>query len=162
MAGFSNPSKTGALVGPDLQKLAGQLLDLAKMDAKNKEPLRRRLKTWQAAVISRMKAEAPDDPETGGSRIEKALRAKAPVISRGRQRITAGFIVDGAKLGAMLDGKDKGMARGVAVSLVQHEDLTIRHRRGNAKFMERPLFTSGGRVADIVEEAFDEIAANIK
>jgi hypothetical protein len=75
--------------------------------------------------------------------------------------MTAGFVVAAAKLGASAGGKDHSAGRGVAWSLVQHEDLTLKHRRGNAKFMERPLMAAAGRVPDIVEEAFEEIAASL-
>lgn len=154
--------RNGVIEGPDLNVLFGQILAAADVDGKMKEPLRRRMKSWGAAVLARMKAEAPDDPETGQSRIERALRTKGPTISRGRKRMTMSFIVDAAKLGASADGKTQTEGRGVAWSLVQHEDLTLKHSRGNAKFMERPFKAHASRVAEIVGEALDEITASLE
>lgn len=148
------------LTGPDLGETVRQILNLADIDKGMKEPLRKRLKAWQQIVLRDMKSSAPDDPETPGSRIERALRAKAPIISRRKQAIYANFATDGATLRRLADGK-KPQDKGVAWSLAQHEDLTLKHSRGEAKFMERPFFRHGPKIAGVVEEAFEEIKQSI-
>lgn len=154
-------SSRAILTGPDLGSTIRQILDLAEIDKTMKEPLRKRLKAWQQVVLKDMKAAAPDDPETPGSRIERALRAKAPVISRRRKAIYANFATDGATLRKLATGK-KPAEKGIAWSLAQHEDLTLKHTRGQAKFMERPFFRHAPKIAGVVEEAFAEVKANIE
>lgn len=150
------------LIGPDVGQVVRQILDLAEIDKTMKEPLRKRLKAWQQVVLVDMKRAAPDDPETPGSRIEKALRAKAPVISRRRRAIYASFATDAATLRRLAGGDKSPEGKGIAWSLAQHEDLTLRHTWGEAKFMERPFFRHGPKIANVVEEAFDEVKAIVE
>jgi hypothetical protein len=154
--------KRGLLVGPDLGQYVRQILDLAEIDKTMKEPLRKRLKEWQKTVLADMKRAAPDDPATPGSRIEKALRAKAPVISRRRKAIYASFATDGAYLRRAAGTKSSKEEKGIAWALAQHEDLTLRHTRGESKFMERPFFRHGPKVEGVVEGAFGEVKASIE
>lgn len=150
------------LIGPDVGQMVRQILDLAEIDKTMKEPLRKRLKAWQKIVLADMKRAAPDDPETPGSRIERALRAKAPVISRRRRAIYANFATDAETLRRLASGDKKPLGKGVAWSLAQHEDLTLHHTKGEAKFMERPFFRHGPKIANVVEEAFGEVKASIE
>lgn len=156
------------LVGPDLNAIAKQILDWAEIDKGLKEPLRKRLKEWQKGVVAKMKAEAPDDPQTSGPRIKAALKAKAPVISRGRQRIYASFVTDTAYLNRHMYDYSKSRAKarpvwaGTAWAIVQHEDLTLHHSRGGAKFMERPFVAGCSQIQGVLEAAFAEIQASIE
>jgi hypothetical protein len=158
------------LVGPEMSALAAQIIEWANIDVGLKEPLRKRLKAWQKTVVGRMKAEAPDDPETGVSRIQAALKAKAPVISRKRQSIYASFVTDTAYLNRHIYDTYKGkwgkQSRpgwaGIPWVLCQHEDLTLRHSRGSAKFMERPFKAGGSAIDKLVEAAFEEAKASIE
>jgi hypothetical protein len=159
------------LVGPDMSALAAQIIEWAKVDVGLKEPLRKRLKEWQRGVLARMKADAPDDPgSSAGSRIEKALKARAPVISRTRNAIYASFVTDTAYLNRHIYDTYKGKRgkqtrphwAGVAWALSQHEDLTLRHSRGSAKFMERPFKAGGSAVDKLVEAAFEEAKQSIE
>lgn len=155
------PRLTAQLVGPDLQAAFAKILAAASVDASLKEPLRKRLQPWQKAVLARMKADAPDDPETGGSRLERAMRTGL-MISRGRQRMILSFILDSAKLGQSAGGRNTSERRGLAWALSQHEDLTLKHKRGGAKFMERPFKQAAGRVPDLVGEALEEVTSRLE
>ena len=159
------------LIGPDMSALAAQIIEWSKLDVGLKEPLRKRLKAWQKGVLARMKAEAPDDPETPGkSRIEQALKARAPVISRARNAIYASFVTDVAYLNRHIYDTYRGRRgrqtrpfwAGTAWALSQHEDLTRRHSRGSAKFMERPFKAGGSAVDKLVEDAFAEAKQSIE
>lgn len=153
----------------DIAELARKILEMAEVDKGLKEPLRRRLKEWQKGVIAAMKAQAPDDPETGMARIEDALKAKAPVISRKRQAIYASFVTDSTYLNRHIYDTYKGKRgrqsrpawAGAAWSLVQHEDLGLRHRKGGAKYMERPFKAGGERIAALITAAFEEVSKDV-
>jgi hypothetical protein len=87
----------------------------------------------------------PDDPESPGL-LKDTLRVYAPRTSslkRGKT-IFAGVVIGGKKLEAKL-----GKRAYSAWALVQHEDLTLKHKRGQAKFLERP----GNQVAPSIPDA---------
>jgi len=158
------------LIGPDMSAIAAQIIEWSKVDVGLKEPLRKRLKDWQRGVLTQMKAQAPDDPETGMPRLVDALKSKAPIISRKRQSIYASFITDSAYLNRHIYDTYKGRRgkqtrpfwAGVAWALSQHEDLTLQHSRGGAKFMERPFKAGGSAVDKLVEAAFEEAKKSIE
>jgi hypothetical protein len=155
------------LVGPDLAALAQEILKLSDVDVTLKEPLRKRLKGWQERVLGQMKAQAPDDPGTGKSRIVAALKIKRPYISRRRRAIYASFYTDTAYLARHVHdyykpNKPRPAHVGIMWALSQHEDLTLRHSRGGAKFMERPFKAAGSQVDSVIEGAWDEVKAKVE
>lgn len=76
----------------------------------------------------------PDDPETQGL-LAETLRVYAPRTSslKPGKTIYAGVVAGGKKLEKRL-----GKRKYSAWAMVQHEDLTIKHTKGGAKYLERP------------------------
>jgi hypothetical protein len=87
----------------------------------------------------------PDDPESPGL-LKESLRVYAPRTSslKPGKTIFAGVVAGGKKLEQRL-GKRKANVS----AIVQHEDLTLKHKRGQAKFLERP----GNQVAPSIPDA---------
>ncbi len=87
----------------------------------------------------------PDDPESPGL-LKDTLRVYAPRTANLKpgKTIFAGVVAGGKKLEAKL-----GKRAYSAWALVQHEDLTLKHKRGQAKFLERP----GNQVAPSIPDA---------
>lgn len=160
------------LIGPDLSAIAQQILALAEVDKGLKEPLRKRIKAWQAKRVAEMKALAPDDRDTPFARLRDAIKAKGVVISRSRRAIYASIVTDSAYLSRHIydsyRGKRGRQSRpewaGTAWALVAHEDITLKHNHGQAKFMEQP-FNSASSKSDIdtaIEEAWDEVKSEVE
>jgi hypothetical protein len=87
----------------------------------------------------------PDDPESPGL-LKESLRVYAPRTTslKPGKTIFAGVVAGGKKLEQRL-GKRKANVS----AIVQHEDLTLKHKRGQAKFLERP----GNQVAPSIPDA---------
>lgn len=89
----------------------------------------------------------PDDPGTPvGVSLHRAIRVAAPRTAGLRQDkpIVVSVIVGGRRL-----EKVKGKRQNVLWPLIQHEDLTLKHTKGQAKFLEIP----GNAVAPSVPDA---------
>ncbi len=87
----------------------------------------------------------PDDPDSPGL-LKDTLRVYAPRTAslKPGKTIFAGVVAGGKKLEQRL-GKRKANVS----AIVQHEDLTLKHQRGQAKFLERP----GNQVAPSIPDA---------
>jgi len=87
----------------------------------------------------------PDDPESPGL-LKDTLRVYAPRTAslKPGKTIFAGVVAGGKKLEQRL-GKRKANVS----AIVQHEDLTLKHKHGQAKYLERP----GNQVAPSIPDA---------
>jgi hypothetical protein len=96
----------------------------------------------------------PDDPESPGL-LKDTLRVYAPRTKslKGGKNINCGVVIGGKALEKAL-----GKRAYSAWAIVQHEDLTLKHKRGQAKFLERPGNQVAARVPDALQAALDNLA----
>lgn len=91
-----------------------------------------------AEAAQKIKAKAipliPDDPETQGllAQTARVYASRTKSLKPGA-KIYAGVVVGGTKLQKVL-----GKRKYIAWPLIQHEDLTLKHTKGEAKFLEKP------------------------
>lgn len=90
------------------------------------------------AKAQQIKAKAqpliPDDPESPGL-LKDTIRVYAPRTANLKpgRTIYCGVVVGGSRLQRV-----KGKRDYIAWPIIQHEDLTLKHTHGQAKFLERP------------------------
>jgi hypothetical protein len=104
-----------------------------------------------AELVPRVKAITPVDPEDGGQ-LRDSVRTTRPTITN-RGVISAGVVAGGAPL--------KGQHGGNIYAVVQHEDLTLQHESGGAKFVERPFMAAAPRVPGLLAAAVEREVAKI-
>lgn len=102
-------------------------------------------------IVAAAKPLAPVDPEDGGQ-LRDSIRVTKPTRTRAG-RISAGVVAGGAPLRKVL-----GKRKANVYALVQHEDLTLKHTTGRAKFLEIPTNHIAPKVPDRLQAAMD--AAN--
>lgn len=105
-----------------------------------------------ANIVREARMLVPDDPETP-FRLGSTIRALKARITKGRggaKRVEVTVLAGGAPL-------KKFMRKGgtPAWAIVQHEDLTIRHTKGQAKFLEKPVNKHVESLVSVLEEEFD-------
>lgn len=102
-------------------------------------------------IVAAAKPLAPVDPEDGGQ-LRDSIRVTKPTRTRAG-RISAGVVAGGAPLRKVL-----GKRKANVYAVVQHEDLTLKHTTGRAKFLEIPTNHIAPKVPDRLQAAMD--AAN--
>lgn len=85
-------------------------------------------------VVTRAKALCPVDPEDGGQ-LRGSIRRTRGTISKKNGNVIVTMLVGGAPLKAVLEGRKYNI-----YAVLQHEDLTLKHSVGQAKFLEQPFF----------------------
>jgi hypothetical protein len=87
--------------------------------------------------------------------LKDTLRVYAPRTKslKGGKNINCGVVIGGKALEKAL-----GKRAYSAWAIVQHEDLTLKHKRGQAKFLERPGNQVAARVPDALQAALDNLA----
>lgn len=91
-----------------------------------------------AAKAQQIKAKAyplvPDDPESPGL-LKDTLRVYAPRTANLKpgRTIFVGVVAGGKKLERAMGKRKRNVS-----AIVQHEDLTLKHTHGQAKYLERP------------------------
>jgi hypothetical protein len=101
-------------------------------------------------VLAASQVLVPVDPEDGGQLRDSGRRTKAR-IDRRTGNVRASVSYGGARLARHGDNP--------IYAIVQHEDLTLKHTRGEAKFLERPYLAE----REITMESLRaRIAAKIK
>lgn len=98
-------------------------------------------------VAERARGLAPVQDVDGGQ-----LRASVRVLrpTKTRDGVAGGVLAGGAPL--------VGQPGGDVYALVQHEDLTLHHNDGQAKFVERPFLAAQGPLLASVREHLDREA----
>ncbi len=130
----------------ELGDLRGVVDGMRKLGRSAPEIAGRILSEKARVVAERARPLVPDDPATSGTRIEvRATRASRGQISG---RISAAVVAMAKNVGRKYN----------AVALIQHEDVTLSHERGQAKFVEQPFLEVARTVADDVQDALDQEA----
>lgn len=89
-----------------------------------------------ARVVPRAQALAPVEDEDGGA-LRDSIRTSKPTKTRAG-RVSAGVVAGGAPLRRL--ASERGRALPGSYGSIQHEDLTLKHRSGQPKFVEIPFF----------------------
>ena len=106
-------------------------------------------------VAAKARTLCPDDPGTPGSTLRDSIRATK--ATRGQSgMISAAVIVGGSRLKGLLGSRAYN-----AIAVVQHEDMTLKHSHGQAKFLEQPFLQTVPSVADAVQAALDQEADRV-
>lgn len=102
----------------------------------------------------------PDDPESRGGHLYKAVRIYVPRTASLRDEkkpIYAGVVVGGKRL-----EKRIGKRSSIAWPIIQHEDLTLKHTKGQAKFLEIPGRAVAATIPEAISAKLDEYMEKFK
>ena len=103
-------------------------------------------------VVRMAKPLTPVEPEDGGQ-LRDSVRKTKPMVTRAG-RVSAGVVAGGAPLKPFL-----GSRRANVYAVVQHEDLTLKHKTGQAKFIEIPMMRKAPTVPGRLLAELDREAA---
>jgi hypothetical protein len=87
---------------------------------------------------------APEGEIDGGD-LRRSIRESKPTITKSG-RVSAGVVAGGTPLERL--ASESGRKIPGLYAIVQHEDLTIKHKSGGAKFLEKPFMAEAQRVPD--------------
>lgn len=85
-------------------------------------------------VVARAKTLCPVEPEDGGD-LRDSIRRTRGTISKKNGNVVVTILVGGAPLKKALGARKYNI-----YAVLQHEDLTLHHSVGQAKFLEQPFF----------------------
>lgn len=142
----------------DVEGVDDVLASLRKLEGGGLEAARGVFAELAPGVVARAKALTPDDPETADSLLRDSVRSLKARITKGRggeKRVEVTFVAGGSKTAPLAPGRVN------VVALVQHEDLTLKHARGQAKFLERPVLAATAGIPAALEAALDKVAAEV-
>ncbi len=105
-------------------------------------------------VVPKAQALAPQGEEDGGD-LRSSIRESKPTITKSG-RVSAGVVAGGAPLAKL--ASEKGRRLPGLYAVVQHEDLTLKHAQGGAKFLEKPFLQEAVRVPDELVREMDQEA----
>lgn len=120
---------------------------MARMDAPAKQRVRAALEAWAEAVLAQARPNVPVDDVDGGQLRDSGRVIRATVS---HTRVSVGVAFGGAALEPYL-----GRRKANVYAVIQHEDLTLRHNDGMAKYLERPFMAALPRVPDVIIAAID-------
>ncbi len=105
------------------------------------------IKATTTRMVAMAKPLTPDDPETSGE-LRDTVRIVTPTASR-TGKATGGIQAGPTKLGKRSYS---------ASALVQHEDLTLKHTSGGAKFLERPFMALVTGIPNDIQAGLGKVA----
>lgn len=107
-------------------------------------------------VVPKAKALAPVDDEAGGDLRDSIRTTKPTKTSAGR--ISAGVVAGGAPLRRL--ASERGHALPGTYGSIQHEDLTLKHKTGQAKFVEIPFMQEVVKAPEELTAELDALTAS--
>jgi len=128
------------------------LAELRKFGDVGDEAGKRVLGAACARVVPMARALAPVEEGDGGA-LRDSIRTTKPTKTRAG-RISAGVVAGGAPLRRL--ASERGRALPGSYGSIQHEDLTLKHKSGEAKFLEKPFFRV---VNDVPDDLMQEVDA---
>lgn len=123
--------------------MADVLSDLQALGKRGEEIGLRVLGDGAKEILSASRPLVPVEPEDGGQLRDSGRTTKPTRTSAGR--ISAGVVYGGAPLKRFL-----GHRKANVYAVVQHEDLTLKHTHGQAKFLEIPANRIAVKIPDRV------------
>lgn len=132
--------------------LEGDVLrDLQNLGAAAKPAAKAALQRFVDRVVPKARANAPDDPDTGAVDLKESVRGRVTVRRAGH--VVASVLAGGDPLLPKLRAEGRKNPRAsLAYAFVQHEDPTLRHRRGQANFIGQPFMAESQSVADDLDK----------
>lgn len=135
--------------------LGGVIDSMRRLGKAGPEAAMRVLEAKAQTVAARARELCPDDPDTPGTDLADTIRATKATRSKGGM-ISAAVIAGGARLRKRLGKRAYNI-----IAVVQHEDTTLKHTRGQAKFVEQPYLQVVPTVAGDLQEALDQEASRV-
>ena len=135
--------------------LGGVIESMRRLGKAGPEAAMRILNQKAQNVAARARELCPDDPDTPGTDLADSIRATKATRSKGGM-ISVAVIAGGARLRKRLGKRAYNI-----IAVVQHEDPTLKHRRGQAKFVEQPFLQLVPTVAPDLQDALDQEAARV-
>ena len=131
------------------------MASLGRMGKIGEEAAKRALGRICTRVVPKAKAITPVEPEDGGS-LRDSIRVTKPTrTSAGR--ISAGVVAGGAPLRRL--ASERGRALPGQYGSIVHEDLTLKHTNGQAKFLEIPFFQEAPKAPEELRAELDALTA---
>jgi hypothetical protein len=103
-------------------------------------------------IAVKAKALCPVDPIDGGE-LRDSIRVTKPVKTRAGL-ISAGVVAGGAALSRLVS--ERGHKEPGSYAVIVHEDLTLHHTVGRAKFIEEPALQEAPTVPGAILAALDK------
>lgn len=99
----------------------------------------------------------PDDPESPGL-LKDTIRVYAPRTKslKPGSTVYCGVVVGGSRLKKVM-----GKRSYISWPLIQHEDLTLKHKHGQAKFLERPGNDVAPSIPAAIVDALDDASEGL-
>jgi len=130
---------------------------LAHMGPNAKKRLRPKMIAWGERVLANAKQLVPvgeDDPVPG--LLRESGRVVRPTISLAKQKLVLSVVFGGDPV--LRNVRVGHRHSDNLYALKQHEDLTLKHNDGQAKFLERPFMAAAPEFPDMILDALDEAA----
>jgi len=135
--------------------LAGVIANMRALGKAGPEAGARVLGQLAQDVAAKARLLCPDDPTTPEANLRDTIRATK--ATRGQSgMISAAVIAGGARLNKLKGGKGWNI-----IAIVQHEDVTLKHAHGQAKFVEQPFLQAVPSVGPAIQEALDQEAQRV-
>lgn len=125
---------------------------LRRVGKAGQEAAKKVLGDYAKKILAKAKPLTPVDPEDGGQ-LRDSGRTTKPTVTRAGN-VSAGIVFGGAPLKRVM-----GKRRLNVYAIVQHEDLTLKHTTGQAKFLEQPFFQIAPEVPNAVLAELDRLTA---
>lgn len=106
-------------------------------------------------IVPAAQSLAPVEEVDGGA-LRDSIRSTRP--TRGPAGIVASIVAGGAPLLSHLKATHHDAGSEV-YAFIQHEDLTLKHTQGEAKFVEKAVLRHADEIPGLVLEALDKVAA---
>lgn len=100
--------------------------------------------------LPEMKANTPVEPEDGGQ-LRDSIRVTKPTITKAG-RVSAGIVAGGAPLKKVM-----GNRKANVYAVIQHEDASLKHSVGGAKFVEKTFMRRVGAIPGLIQAALDRV-----
>lgn len=130
---------------------------LRTMTPETKKRLRPRLIKWGEKVlaVSRPGVPVSEDEDPGSLRdIGRVLR---PTLSSTKAKLVVSVVYGGDPLRPFV--RRGGRKDDTGYAIIQHEDLTLKHDDGRAKYLELPFLAAAPEIPELVLEVADEMQA---
>jgi hypothetical protein len=124
---------------------------IARMGKAGQAAAKTVLKGVADSILIRAKLLCPVDDVDGGQ-LRESGRVTRPTATK--NSVSTGIVFGGDPLLPVLAGHSMNV-----YAVVQHEDLTLKHRTGQAKFLEQPFFAAAPQVPGLLLAELDALAA---
>lgn len=136
----------------DVSGASELLKDLKRMGTAGQVAAKTVFGRFTTRVVAKARLLTPVEPEDGGA-LRASVRTTRPNVTRAGM-VSAGVVAGGTPLRSVLA---KGHHTENVYAIVQHEDLTLKHTDGQAKYLERPFLQEVPGLPDELIEEMDQV-----